>query len=64
MKGLSKLLAILGALLVVLAVVGRFVGVPTISFLGLLPAVSAKTVLLVANTILLLALVAAIENKE
>jgi len=64
MKGFSKLLAILGTLLVLLAVAGRFVGVPTISLFGLIPAMSAKTVLLMANTILLLAIVAATENKE
>ena len=54
MKAISNVLAIVGIVLAIYAVVGRFVGTPTIS-LGI-AFFRTTTVLLVSNTLLLLAI--------
>lgn len=62
MKKLSYLMGGVGALLFVYAVVGRFVYAPTFVYVpafGDMFPLQAKTMLLVANTILLLAILAA-----
>jgi hypothetical protein len=62
MKKMSYLLGVVGALLFIYAVIGRFVYAPTFVYvpkgLGDMFPLQAKTMLLVANTILLLALLA------
>jgi len=53
MKGASKLVAVIGALLVLLSVVGRFWAEPNVCWFG--QTFAAGSVLLLANTVLLAA---------
>ena len=63
MKKMAFLLLVLGLLLALYSIAGKYVGKPTISLYGLVnPAKSAAGVL-TANTILLLALLVAIKDK-
>lgn len=62
MKVVSYVLAAVGALLFAYAVVGRFIGGPTV--FGYIYALEAKTVVLGANTILLLAVLAALYARD
>jgi len=54
MKGLSNILGIVGALLAVYTLIGRFVGAATIGF-GIM-SIDAKSGLILANTFILLSL--------
>ncbi|MFC1707798.1 hypothetical protein ACFL59_13460 [Planctomycetota bacterium] len=56
MKALSYLLAVVGVALLVCAVVGRFVGEPTV--FGHVRPFNPKTVVLGANSVLLMAILA------
>jgi len=54
MKGLSNILGIIGVLLAVYALIGRFIGAATIG-LGVI-SIDAKSGLILANTFILLSL--------
>ena len=56
MKALSYIITVIGILLAIYAVVGRFIGEPTI--LGFIPGIKIKAVngLIAANTVLLIAI--------
>ncbi|NQT94839.1 MAG: hypothetical protein HQ572_00160 [Candidatus Omnitrophica bacterium] len=54
MKGLANILGVLGVLIVIYAVVGRFVGGATIG-LGII-GITAKAALILANSLILVAL--------
>ena len=61
MKNLSSALAVIGILLVIYSVVGRFIGAPTIG-LGLIK-VTAKAGLVTANSIMLIAIITKLWSK-
>ncbi len=63
MKLVAKMLGVLGILVAIVAVVGRFYNKPTVTLLG--HSFAAGSILLVANTLLLLAvLVACLKCEE
>ncbi|MDD5045017.1 MAG: hypothetical protein PHU91_01220 [Candidatus Omnitrophica bacterium] len=62
MKKLSKLLGIIGILLVIYAVAAKFVNGPTA--FGYVMALDPKTVVLGANTLLLIAILLFIYDKK
>ena len=62
MKVLSYVLAVIGAGLFIYAVIFRFVGGPTV--FGYIHPFQAKTVVLGANTILLMAILAYLYDKN
>jgi multisubunit Na+/H+ antiporter MnhF subunit len=62
MKALANIIAVIGLLLVVYAVVSKFIAGPT-SF-GYIYALDPKTVILGANTLLLIAILANIYSKK
>ncbi|MDD4870974.1 MAG: hypothetical protein PHR77_10475 [Kiritimatiellae bacterium] len=64
MKKLSQVLAVLGILLALVAVVGRFTYDTTVFGYFLKPGMAAQSVLIAANTLLLLALLANSYNKN
>ena len=63
-SGLAGLLALAGVLVFSCAVLGRVVGVPSISLFGYVPAMSAKTLAIGANTMLLLAVLLIVSAQE
>jgi hypothetical protein len=63
MKAISNVLAVIGILLFVYAIVGRFTGGASTVF-GYVYALQAKTVVLGANTILILAVLAALCARD
>lgn len=62
MKALSWILGLVGLVVVVLAVLGRFYHLPTITLMG--QSHAAASVILVGNTILLLGVLAALLGKK
>ena len=64
MKVVSCILAITGLGLVIYAVVGRFIGAASISYAGYGPVMAPATVLLAANTALLLAILVSFNIKK
>jgi hypothetical protein len=63
-NGMAKVLALAGVLVFSCAVLGRVVGVPTISLLGYVPAMTAGMLAIAANTMLLLAVLLIISAQE
>lgn len=64
MQKLSPVLAVIGILGILLALVGRYVGFNTVSFFNLFAPMKAVTVLTIANTFLLLSVVAFLFGKK
>jgi len=64
MQKISYILAVLGIVLAIVAVVGRFIDGSTISFGGLFISISASAGLIISNTVLLLSVLAAIYSKK
>jgi hypothetical protein len=62
MKMLSSVLIIVGAVLFIYAIIGRFVGGPTV--FGYLLAMNPTTVVLGANTLILLGIAALLSGKK
>lgn len=57
MRGLANLLGVAGVGLFICSIAGRVLGVETISFFGYLQAMSARTLAIGANTLLIIAAV-------
>jgi len=64
MKKLSRALAVIGILGVLLAFIGRYVGFNTVSLFNIFTPMKAVTVLTIGNTFLLLSVVAFLFGKE
>jgi len=64
MRKISYILTVLGVVLAVGAVAGRFVDTSTISFGGLFISISASAGLVIANTALLLSILAILYAKK
>ena len=64
MKKLSQVLAVIGILGVLLAVIGRYVGLNTVSLFNIFAPMKAVTVLTIGNTFLLLSVLAFLFKKE
>ncbi len=64
MQKLSQALAVIGILGVLLALIGRYVGYSTVSFFNLFAPMRAATVLTIANTFLLLSVIAFLFNRK
>ena len=62
MKNLSYVLGVAGVLLFIYAILGRFIGGPTV--FGYIFALDAKTVVLGANTFLILAVLVTLYSKK
>jgi len=57
-KKLSQILTVLGTLLMLYAIIGRFLGAQTVLGFFFRPGISAQSVLIGANTLLILAILA------
>ena len=64
MKRLSCLLAIIGILVVLGAVIGRYVDDNTVTVFGIFPRMKAATVLLIGNTFFLMAIISRLWSRE
>ncbi|MBP7088542.1 MAG: hypothetical protein KBB01_04510 [Candidatus Omnitrophica bacterium] len=64
MRKISYSLTVLGIILAVTAIVGRFIDTSTVSFGGLSISISASAGLVVANTVLLLSILAVLYAKK
>lgn len=64
MKKLSQVFAVIGVLGGLLALIGRYVGYNTVSLFNIFSPMKAVTVLTIANTFLLLAVIAFLYRKE
>lgn len=64
MKKLFQVFAVIGVLGVLLAVLGRFIGNNTVSLFNIFSPMKAVTVLTIANTFLLLSVMAFLFKKE
>ncbi len=64
MKKLSQSLAVIGILGVLLAIIGRYVGDNTVSLFNIFSPMKAATVLTLANSFLLMSVVAFLFKQE
>ena len=64
MKKVSCILAIIGILVVLLAIIGRYIDNNTITVFGIFPKMKATTVLLIGNTVFLLSIISKLWSRE